>query len=484
MTQNIQFSAESKRPAKTERLVFIGRQRRLKDDEVRSLVPKAHRGAYDALVDDCKATVNTKSASTRLLSGGVKELAVGVLPESCSRYNTPTRAHSITSLIGQLAKSGKSTAVVIAFDTASQTLAVAAAVARAFPLFDAKTKTGDTTHKKTLKVVLLPAKGTADASLAERISDGVRFAQRLVDTPPNILHTDAFIAEARAVAERNPGVTMTVIEGDALKEGGFGGLLGVGQAATHPPALVQLSWTPKRAKQTIAWVGKGIVYDTGGLSIKGKGGMVGMKMDMGGAAAVLAGFEAAVRGGVKQRLHALLCLAENSVGPDATRPDDVITLYSGKTVEVNNTDAEGRLVLGDGVAYAVKDLKADTIVDMATLTGAQLVATGRRHAAIVSNSDKLEAEAVKAGRTSGDLTHPLPYCPEWYRSEFTSKVADMKNSVKDRMNAQTSCAGQFVANHLGDFDGKWLHVDIAGPAFVGGRGTGFGVALLVELFTR
>ena len=149
---------------------------------------------------------------------------------------------------------------------------------------------------------------------------------------------------------------------------------------------------------------------------------------------------------------------------------------------MNNTDAEGRLVLGDGVAYAVKDLKADTVVDMATLTGAQLVATGRRHAAIVCNDDKLEADAVKAGRTSGDLTHPLPYCPEWYRSEFSSKIADMKNSVKDRLNAQTSCAGQFVANHLGDFEGKWLHVDIAGPAFVGGRGTGFGVALLVELF--
>jgi probable aminopeptidase NPEPL1 len=134
------------------------------------------------------------------------------------------------------------------------------------------------------------------------------------------------------------------------------------------------------------------------------------------------------------------------------------------------------------VAYAAKKLKADTIVDMATLTGAQLLATGRRHAGIMTNDEDLERAVCEAGRASGDLAHPLPYCPEFFRSEFKSKVADMKNSVKDRMNAQSSCAGQFIAEHLGDFDGRWLHIDMAGPREVSERGTGYGVALLTTLF--
>jgi len=210
--------------------------------------------------------------------------------------------------------------------------------------------------------------------------------------------------------------------------------------------------------------------------------MAGMKCDMGGAAAVLGAFQAAVAGGFKQNLYAVLCVAENAIGPDAVRPDDIITLFSGKTVEINNTDAEGRLVLGDGLAYAVKNLAADTIVDVATLTGAQMIATGKRHAAVMSNAQELEQSAVQAGRLCGDLVHPLPYCPEFFRSEFKSELADLKNASKDRMNAQTSCAGQFLAEHLGDFNGDWLHVDIAGPSGMGERGTGFGVALLHQLF--
>jgi probable aminopeptidase NPEPL1 len=133
------------------------------------------------------------------------------------------------------------------------------------------------------------------------------------------------------------------------------------------------------------------------------------------------------------------------------------------------------------VAYAAKDIKADVIVDLATLTGAQMIATGRRIASIICNDESLEASAVKAGKRSGDLVHPLPYCPEFFKEEFHSIVADMKNSVKDRANGQVSCAGQFVANHLNGYKGQWLHVDIAGPAQSQGRGTGFGVGLLVDL---
>jgi len=160
-------------------------------------------------------------------------------------------------------------------------------------------------------------------------------------------------------------------------------------------------------------------------------------------------------------------------------------MYSGKTVEVNNTDAEGRLVLADGVAYAVKHLNPKVVVDMATLTGAQGISTGNRIGAIYTNDEDLERLAVKAGKTSGDLVHPMPYAPEFHRPEFKSSIADMKNSVKNRANAQVSCAGQFVANHLGEYEqtGKWLHVDMAFPAFTGDdeRATGFGVAFIQAL---
>ena len=257
------------------------------------------------------------------------------------------------------------------------------------------------------------------------------------------------------------GAEIAVLEGESLAHAGMGGLWGVGKAAVHLPALVILDHNPGvESQQTISWVGKGIVYDTGGLSIKGKGGMPGMKTDMGGAAAVLAAFKAAVQLNVPHRVMALLCLAENSVGPEATRPDDILTMYSGRTVEVNNTDAEGRLVLADGVAYTTRHHKPDLVIDLATLTGAQMVSTGHRHAGIVCNDEAIENIAIKVGKETGDLVHPLPYCPEFFRGEFKSAVADMKNSVKDRLNAQSSCAGQFIAEHLGDYTGPWLHVDL------------------------
>ena len=181
----------------------------------------------------------------------------------------------------------------------------------------------------------------------------------------------------------------------------------------------------------------------------------------------------------------MLCLAENSVGPESTRPDDVHTGFSGRTVEVVNTDAEGRLVLGDGVAYAASVLGAATVIDMATLTGAQSVATGKRHGAVYASTEAGEVLTVRAGRFSGDLMHPVPYAPEMWRHEFRSTVADMTNNVKDRGNAQVSCAGQFIGNHLPDgwldtAGHTWIHIDMAAPAWdkPSERGTGFGVALL------
>merc|ERR1712126_454968 len=215
----------------------------------------------------------------------------------------------------------------------------------------------------------------------------------------------------------------------------------------------------------------------------GKTAMPGMKRDCGGAAAVLGAFSVAVKNGFTDTLHCILCLAENSVGPLATRPDDIHTMYSGKTVEINNTDAEGRLVLSDGVAYAAKDLGCDIVLDMATLTGAQGIATGRYHASHMSNQQGWEEALSHAGRSSGDLSFPAVFCPELQFPEFTSAVADMKNSVADRNNGQPSCAGLFINANLGfDWSGVWMHVDMAAPSAVGERATGYGVSLLNSLF--
>ncbi|XP_005993620.1 probable aminopeptidase NPEPL1 [Latimeria chalumnae] len=414
---------------------------------------------------------------------------VAALPSRVSRHNSPSAAQFLTRLVRNGLPGGSNRCIVMVCER-TEVFASACAISRAFPLFTRRSNASRRTEKRTVVVEFLLVgqnNGPVEVKTLECLAsaaDGVRLAARIVDTPCNEMNTDHFIEEIKAVGNEL-GIVPTIIRGEELRERGFGGIYGVGKAASHCPALVVLSHTPKEATQTIAWVGKGIVYDTGGLSIKGKTTMPGMKRDCGGAAAVLGAFKAAVKQGFRDNLHAVFCLAENAVGPNATRPDDIHVLYSGKTVEINNTDAEGRLVLADGVVYASKDLGADIVLDMATLTGAQGIATGKYHAAILTNSEEWELACMKAGRNCGDLVHPLVYCPELHFSEFTSAVADMKNSVADRDNAQSSCAGLFIASHIGfDWPGVWVHVDMASPVHAGERATGYGVALLLALFGR
>lgn len=420
---------------------------------------------------------------------------VAALPVKCSRHNTPSRAHAITRLV-QVASVGVDESIVVVCER-NDVYASACAVARAFPLYSKKTSGSTESDVTTVSVefVIVGSNNSRENSVAEGsdlspleitalddAASGIRLAARIVDTPCNEMNVDHFLEEVHSVG-RALNITPTVIRGKELAEKGFGGIYGVGKAAAVPPALAVLSYTPQTAQTTVAWVGKGIVYDTGGLSLKGKTAMPGMKRDCGGAAGILGAFYAAVKANFSHNLHAVFCLAENAVGPNATRPDDIHTLYSGRTVEINNTDAEGRLVLADGVVYAQRDLKADIILDMATLTGAQGVATGKYHAAVLTNNGEWEDLLLQAGLRSGDLVFPIPYCPELHFSEFSSAVADMKNSVADRSNAQSSCAGLFIAAHLGfDFPGNWIHVDMATPVHSGERATGYGVALLTTLF--
>jgi probable aminopeptidase NPEPL1 len=448
---------------------FVGRRDRLLADDVRARVPAELAGVWEAMVRGTDPGDDGRATTAWTAQGRV---VVGVLPEQCSRHNTPTRAWSIPPLV----KVGGSSdvGVLVALDDADHAWAAAMAIARAYPSYTASSRPRDIAVQALL---LAPGPLPSTAALTT-VAEACRKAASYVDLPPNELNTRELVAEAQALAAQ-VGARCTVISGTDLRDQGFGGLWGVGKASEHPPALVVLD--RDGAGDRIAWVGKGITYDTGGLSIKPKLGMVGMKGDLGGAAAVLAAFWAAAKLGIRRPLTAVLCIAENAVGPAATRPDDVLRMYSGRTVEVNNTDAEGRLVLADGVAWVVKHRAPVELIDCATLTGAQAVATGKRHAAIYASTEAIEDRAVHVGRRTGDLVHPLPYAPELYRREFSSVVADLRNSVKDRSNAQSSCAAQFIREHLGSWDGPHLHVDLAAPATSGGRGTGFGVGLLLGL---
>uniref|UniRef100_A0A8C5BUE3 Cytosol aminopeptidase domain-containing protein n=1 Tax=Gadus morhua TaxID=8049 RepID=A0A8C5BUE3_GADMO len=408
---------------------------------------------------------------------------VAALPARVSRHNSPSSAHFVSRLVRSCLPGGNNRCIVMVCER-SDVFASSCAISRAFPTFSRRSASSRRTEKKkvTVEFIVVGQESSsvepAELQCLANAADGVRLAARIVDTPCNEMNTDHFLDEIKAVGAEL-SITPVIIRGEELKQKGFGGIYGVGKAAEHPPALAVLSHTPAGATQTIAWVGKGIVYDTGGLSIKGKV----VLSELFALSYIPSTFSFLPLQGFKDNLHAVFCLAENAVGPTATRPDDIHTLYSGKTVEINNTDAEGRLVLSDGVVYASKDLSADIILDMATLTGAQGISTGKHHAAVLTNSEAWEAACVRAGRSSGDLAHPLVYCPELHFSEFTSALADMKNSVADRENAQSSCAGLFIAAHLGfDWPGVWVHVDMAYPVHVGERATGFGVALLMALF--
>lgn len=434
------------------------------------------------LASDTKPGRTGSTAST-LTGSDPRRLTIGVLPDEVSRHNAASRPAWVNGVTARAGLSGRC-AVLLALDDPEHYTAAANAVGRAFPLFH------QTKVKKKGADISILAVGpdgealSASASVKETVT-AAREAARLVDVPPTDMNPKRMQADAWKALTGIPKVRKRAIIGSALLDAKLGGVHGVGRTALDAPRVLIATYDPgkKRAKH-IALVGKGVTYDTGGLNIKTGGHMSTMKSDMGGAAAVLGAFRVLATTGCKHKVTVIACLAENAIGPSAYKPDDVLTMHSGLTVEVNNTDAEGRILLADGVSLAARKLGADIVIDAATLTGAQLIATGRNHAAIVSNDADLEATVVAAGQASGDLVHPLPFAPEFYKGEFSSTVADMRNSVSDRMNAQASCAAQFVYWHMEDTDAKWCHVDLAGPAFPKKRGSGYGVALLAEAVRR
>jgi leucyl aminopeptidase len=310
-----------------------------------------------------------------------------------------------------------------------------------------------------------PKSKTAKQALAraEIICAAVYAARDLVNTPPSDLHPREFADFATSEAAR-VGLDVEVLDEKALKKAGYGGIIGVGQGSVNPPRLVRLAYTHPKATKTLALVGKGITFDSGGLSLKPAAPMEWMKSDMGGAAAVLCAMVAIARLKLAVNVTGWAPLAENMPSGTAQRPSDVLTIYGGKTVEVLNTDAEGRLVLADALARASEELP-DVIVDAATLTGAQLVALGTHTSGIMANDDDLRAAVADAATRAGEQMWPMPIPPE-LRKSLDSPIADIAN-IGEPFGGML-VAASFLSDFVGKRDGEpipWAHLDIAGPAF-------------------
>ncbi|KJY39075.1 leucyl aminopeptidase [Streptomyces sp. NRRL S-495] len=313
-------------------------------------------------------------------------------------------------------------------------------------------------------LVLSTRKGSKDAKAAvERalaVGEEMNRARDLVNTAPNDLTPKSFAAIAQAAGKEH-GLKVEVLDEKALLKGGFGGLLGVGNGSANPPRLVKVAYTHPKAKATLAFVGKGITYDSGGISLKPAGHNETMKCDMAGAAAVFAAVVAAKRLGLQVNVTAWLALAENMPSGTATRPGDVLRMYGGKTVEVLNTDAEGRLVLADAIVRAGEE-NPDVIVDVATLTGAMILALGNRTFGVMANNDELRATLHAAAGEVGEPSWPMPLPAELRKGMTESTIADLAN-MGDRMGGGL-VAGLFLKEFVAEGI-DWAHLDIAGPAF-------------------
>ena len=327
---------------------------------------------------------------------------------------------------------------------------------------------------------------TAAAARAKTIAGAVNFARDLINAPAADM-PPATLAESGAAAVAELPVEVEILDEKALAAGGYGGILGVGKGSANPPRLARYAYRPDGATAHLAIVGKGITFDTGGISIKPSASMHEMKADMSGAAAVIATVQAVATLGLPVSVTGYVCTAENMPSGKAQKPGDVLRTYGGKTVEVLDTDAEGRLVLADGIGRALED-KPDVIIDIATLTGAQTIALGSRTAGIMANDDDLREAVFDAANRAGEAMWPMPQ-PEELRANLDSIVADIANiPLSGRRDGGMLSASIFLREFVPDSQ-RWAHLDIAGPAYNGygpwgytpKGGTGFAVRTLVQI---
>ncbi len=339
-------------------------------------------------------------------------------------------------------------------------------------------------QKPTLEEVVIVGGGDADA-LWERkavVLDGLRLTRELVAEPANIIYPESFVDRCRKEIEPL-GVGFEVLDEKQMRELGMGALLGVAQGSERPPRLLAMRWkgAGDADAKPIVLIGKGITFDTGGISIKPSQGMEAMKWDMGGAGAVAGAMRAIAGRKAKANVVGICVLAENMPDGKAQRPGDVVTSMSGQTIEVINTDAEGRLVLSDAMTWAQRQYKPETMVDLATLTGAMIVSLGHEYAGMFSNDDGLADRLADAGRATGDKLWRMPM-GDAYNKLMDSPIADMKNSGPREAGSITAACflERFVEEGV-----KWAHLDVAGMVWADKAddlydkgATGFGVALL------
>ena len=391
------------------------------------------------------------------------------LGETSKSYDPENLRRAAGSAARELA--GQSTATfALPASTLTQISAVAegaALGAYAFNEFRSSTKSD---FKEPLEQIVIATKSTSDAAAkralvrAEIIARNTATVRDLINTPPSHLTPDSFCTRMKKLATPL-GLKVEVLNEATLKNQGYGGIIGVGQGSANPPRLLHISYTPNKARARYAFVGKGITFDTGGLALKPANGMEAMKSDMSGAAAVIGAIFAIAELKLPVAIDAWAPLAENMVSENATRPSDIISIYGGKTVEVLNPDAEGRLVLADAIVRAQEVAKKsgglDGIIDVATLTGAQVVALGTRTSAVMTNDVEFSRQFLEASEKAGEAFWPMPL-PEELRASLDSPVADLAN-IGDRMGGML-VAGLFLKEFI-EPDISWLHLDIAGPAY-------------------
>ena len=422
---------------------------------------------------------------TRLYPGGPERLLVVGLGERDDFEVEKLRV--LAALVAAEAAKLEATSLAWALPAAEDEEAAAEAIVTGTILgsyrFD-RFKGADDDEKARLETltVLGPAELAGAVETARIYSEAANRARDLQETPANFARPEDLAARAEEIAANSDKVTVEVFDGDAILAKGMGGLAAVSQGGPVDPRLITLRYAGGGSGPTLAFVGKGVTFDTGGISLKPGAGMQEMKFDMSGAAAVLEAFAAIVELGLPIDLLTVVPSTENMPSGTAVKPGDVITQYNGKTVEVNNTDAEGRLILADALAWAVEQ-GAERVIDLATLTGAVLIALGSTYAAVISNDDALAAEIAAAGEETGELVWRLPLHPE-YKEMMKGTVADLSN-LGTKREAGTITAASFLEEFV---DGTpWAHIDIAGTAwdvnraYTGKGGSGYGVRLLVQL---
>jgi leucyl aminopeptidase len=406
----------------------------------------------------------------------------------------PERARVAAALAAKQASSLKAGSLALAAPGTDEGKAVAAALIEGailasyrFDRFKSEPEdeegNEDDAGSRLESIALVGDAGLAESVEAARVtSEAANRARELQDLPANVV-TPSYLADrARALGDEHESLSCEVLGREEIADKGMGGLVAVSQGSAEDPRLILLRYRGDAEGETIGVVGKGVTFDTGGISIKPAAAMHEMKMDMSGAAAVLEAVAAIAELELPVKLVAVIPATENMPSGTAVKPGDIITQLNGKTVEVNNTDAEGRLILADALAYSVQQ-GADRVVDLATLTGAVLIALGSTYAALISNDDAWAGKVAAAAERTGELAWRLPLHAE-YKELTKGTAADLTNASAKR-KAGTIYAGSFLEEFVDER--PWVHLDIAGTAwdvgreYVGKGPTGYGVRLLVEL---